>query len=270
MNYGGYPFRPMQYGFAEAPVPDGVIGGFAFDNVTVPQGERQKMLALARRLLASGTRSVRLVGHTDPVGSPQYNKGLGQRRAEVVRQALIAALDGERPGSGKSVAMAVDSAGATQPVGGGRPAQRRVEVFFAPPPPPPPPPPRKRDPDWVEQKLREKREEFERNPPPPGPSMGPVTPGVRYPREECPAADICVKTQEHLRELQRKKQFLSQDDANRALDMELELLKQHRPRLVRDPRGPAWAKWVMERRMEAYQRLKRFASQVQWMPPPRL
>jgi outer membrane protein OmpA-like peptidoglycan-associated protein len=34
--------------------------------------------------------AVTLVGHTDTSGSPQYNQGLSERRASVVRDALVA------------------------------------------------------------------------------------------------------------------------------------------------------------------------------------
>jgi hypothetical protein len=114
------------------------------------------------------------------------------------------------------------------------------------------------------------RRDAVRNPPSRAPTIGPAQPGVRYQREECPDSDICETTRRFLLDLQRRKQFLSQDDANRALGIEFGLLKRHRRRLVVDPRGPAWEKWLMERRMEAFDRLKRFASRVQWLPTPRL
>ena len=102
--------------------------------------------------------------------------------------------------------------------------------------------------------------------------MGPPRPGVVYPREECPEYDICETTRKYLLDLQRRKQFLSQEDADRALNLEHELLRRHRqpPRIV-DPReGPKLAKWVLEMRAEAYKRLRKFASQVSWMPFPRM
>jgi hypothetical protein len=97
--------------------------------------------------------------------------------------------------------------------------------------------------------------------------MGPASPG---PREECPENDICLKTREYLLDLQRKKVFLSQDDSNQALNREHDLLMRHRPRFDVDVRGPAYSKWVMEMRVEAYQRLRKFASKVQWLPIPRM
>jgi hypothetical protein len=103
--------------------------------------------------------------------------------------------------------------------------------------------------------------------------MGPADPNVV--REECPDHDICAQTWEYLRDLQRKKVFLTQKDADEALDLEHRLLmKYKRPdgpsRTNFDVRGPAWSKYVMKMRVEAYQRLKKFASQVNWMPIPRM
>jgi len=102
--------------------------------------------------------------------------------------------------------------------------------------------------------------------------MGPPSPGVVYPREECPEYDICETTRKYLLDLQRKKIFLSQEDVDQALAMEHALLRRNRRApLIVDPReGPKLEKWVMEMRLEAYKRLKRFASQVSWMPFPRM
>jgi outer membrane protein OmpA-like peptidoglycan-associated protein len=59
-----------------------VIGGFEFDRAELGPAQHARIGALAQHLLAQGIRSVRLVGHTDPVGTPGYNRELGQRRAE--------------------------------------------------------------------------------------------------------------------------------------------------------------------------------------------
>ena len=47
------------------------------------------MRAHARRLAANPGVSVRLEGHADERGSREYNIGLGERRAQAVRQALM-------------------------------------------------------------------------------------------------------------------------------------------------------------------------------------
>ena len=47
------------------------------------------LAAHARRLAASPNLKVRLEGHTDERGSREYNIGLGERRAQSVRRALL-------------------------------------------------------------------------------------------------------------------------------------------------------------------------------------
>jgi outer membrane protein OmpA-like peptidoglycan-associated protein len=129
-------------GFAEPPAatPIDVVGGFAFDKSDLGPPQHTKIIALARQIMARAIRAVRLVGHTDPVGTPTYNKGLGQRRADAVKGALLATLDRMRPGSGRAVTVTAESAGETQPLDRGqaepaRARNRRVEVFLPGPPP---------------------------------------------------------------------------------------------------------------------------------------
>jgi outer membrane protein OmpA-like peptidoglycan-associated protein len=74
-------------------------------------------------------RTVTIEGHTDSVGSEDFNLGLSQRRAESVRSYLMQqGIDGSRittKGMGESVPVAAnDSAG-------GRQQNRRVEVIVS-------------------------------------------------------------------------------------------------------------------------------------------
>lgn len=56
----------------------------------IQSGGRADVARIASELRnAKGVRNVRVVGHTDPVGSEQSNIALSQRRAETVRQLLI-------------------------------------------------------------------------------------------------------------------------------------------------------------------------------------
>jgi hypothetical protein len=143
----GWPAR--MHGFGEAAVPVDVIGGFGFDKADIGPPQHSKISAMARQIMARGISAVRLIGHTDPVGTPDYNRSLGQRRADAVRRALLATLDRMRPGSARSIAVTVESAGETQPLSRGpsepeRARDRRVEVFLPgavrPPPMPQPGP----------------------------------------------------------------------------------------------------------------------------------
>jgi hypothetical protein len=128
------------HGLAE-PSAFNVIDGFAFDKSDLGPPQHTKIIAVARHIMANAIRAVRLLGHTDPVGTPTYNIGLGQRRADAVKRALLATLDRMRPGSAASVSVTTDSAGETQPLPGQPAARnRRVDVFIPGRPSPPPGP----------------------------------------------------------------------------------------------------------------------------------
>jgi OmpA family/Family of unknown function (DUF5995) len=143
LGYGGA--KPLAgsvgtNGLGQVPALFDTIGGFAFDKSDLGPPQQNKIIALARQILARAIRAVRLVGHTDPVGTPDYNRGLGQRRAEAVRRALLATLERMRPGSAASVAVTVESSGETQlkdrgPTEPERARNRRVEVFLPGTPP---------------------------------------------------------------------------------------------------------------------------------------
>ena len=62
---------------------------FDFDNSEI-KGEGTDIVAAHAKHLASTPRArVRLEGHTDERGSREYNIGLGERRAQAVRRALL-------------------------------------------------------------------------------------------------------------------------------------------------------------------------------------
>lgn len=64
---------------------------FAFDSADLALAGEQG-LAEARDLVQRATGTVTIVGHTDDVGSDEYNDDLSLRRAESVRDALSGAL----------------------------------------------------------------------------------------------------------------------------------------------------------------------------------
>jgi peptidoglycan-associated lipoprotein len=69
---------------------------FGFDSYTVSGGERGKIDEVAG-FLKSGGNTIIIAGFTDERGTPEYNRGLGERRAQSVREALIqAGADGSR------------------------------------------------------------------------------------------------------------------------------------------------------------------------------
>ena len=61
---------------------------FGFDSYEVSAGERSKVSAVASALKGS-SESVIVGGFTDERGTAEYNRGLGERRAQAVRQALM-------------------------------------------------------------------------------------------------------------------------------------------------------------------------------------
>lgn len=86
---------------APAPTPKSyVIKGvnFEFDSSKLtPAGESIVAEAAAGIKAASG-HTFNVVGHTDSVGSLQYNQGLSERRANTVTNSLIAKLIAEEVG----------------------------------------------------------------------------------------------------------------------------------------------------------------------------
>ena len=61
---------------------------FGFDSYNVSPGEQGKIQQVAEFMRSAGN-SVIIAGFTDERGTPEYNRGLGERRAQSVREALI-------------------------------------------------------------------------------------------------------------------------------------------------------------------------------------
>jgi Putative peptidoglycan binding domain/OmpA family len=128
--------------------PTAVLDRFAFDapkpgwlsGSALKPFHHPIVQSLAQRVVASWDtrtpmRLVRLVGHTDPVGTNAYNLNLGGRRALEVQNALKAAIEALRPGLSAQITFIPDTEGERCPVGDNRKADgrvrnRRVEVFL--------------------------------------------------------------------------------------------------------------------------------------------
>jgi outer membrane protein OmpA-like peptidoglycan-associated protein len=115
------------------PTPRGMVltlGDVLFDTgrSELREGSGRKLDQLAQFLVEHPSRRVQIDGFTDSVGTDSYNEELSQRRANAVREALIArGIEASRIGTegyGKSypVANNADS--------GGRQLNRRVEVVI--------------------------------------------------------------------------------------------------------------------------------------------
>jgi len=92
---------------------------------------------------AQPIRSIKIAGHTDPVGSDSDNLGLGRRRAEAVASKLCSTLDGMNRGLASQIRYDLTSCGERQQKATPE-ASRRVELFLpqtAPTPPTTPSPP---------------------------------------------------------------------------------------------------------------------------------
>lgn len=69
---------------------------FGFDSYQISPGEHGKIQEVAD-FMRSAPNTLILAGFTDERGTPEYNRGLGERRAQAVREALIhAGADGSK------------------------------------------------------------------------------------------------------------------------------------------------------------------------------
>lgn len=111
------------------------LGDVLFDSgqSTLKPGAGSTIDRLAAFLTQAPDRSVAIEGHTDSMGSDEYNMNLSQNRALSVKSALIAkGIDPNRVvavGKGEGVPVASNDNSA------GRQQNRRVEIIVSNPPP---------------------------------------------------------------------------------------------------------------------------------------
>lgn len=113
---------------ASAPAGVGRLIYFDFDNAEIRPEFVAVIAAHAHAVSANASIRVRLEGHTDERGSPEYNIGLGERRAQAVRRALLL------QGVGEAQAATV-SYGEERPAVAGQTEadwakNRRVEIVY--------------------------------------------------------------------------------------------------------------------------------------------
>lgn len=114
-------------------VPE-VLDNFQFDRDNLrpqhlPMIRRIAQCVVATQRRAQPVRQIRIVGHTDPAGTDDYNRQLGQRRGEQVKLGLQKSIDALRPGLSGRIAITVETVGESRPVPGNAAASRRAEVF---------------------------------------------------------------------------------------------------------------------------------------------
>lgn len=145
---------------------------FAFNKADITKYHHPAIDSMLRVLLDHPSHFIRIVGHTDTVGTDPYNLALSKRRSVAVVKSLVKkGVD--------SVRIEYQWRGFHQPVASnitdeGRRLNRRVNVFViydkpkvTPPPPPPPAPPK------VVDTIP---------PPPPKPKVDPVPPKIDPPK----------------------------------------------------------------------------------------
>jgi peptidoglycan-associated lipoprotein len=103
---------------------------FDYDRDDIKSDFREIVAAHGKYLAANPGAKVRLEGHTDERGSREYNIGLGERRAQAVKQALLL------QGAGASQLTTV-SYGEERPAATGSDEEswslnRRVEIVYLP------------------------------------------------------------------------------------------------------------------------------------------
>lgn len=62
---------------------------FSFDSAELRRESVELVRDIAQMLRANSDWKMRIVGHTDSTGTPDYNNSLSERRAEAVRMALV-------------------------------------------------------------------------------------------------------------------------------------------------------------------------------------
>lgn len=122
-------------GFSHAALPatgnpgeNGYFIQFAFDSAELGDDYKAHLVRLAEVLNTDTMKNscIRVIGHTDTVGSPDYNLGLSDRRAASVRTYMTSTLGLGliRVGSvGRGESMPLED------VPGGHPKNRRVEIL---------------------------------------------------------------------------------------------------------------------------------------------
>jgi peptidoglycan-associated lipoprotein len=102
---------------------------FDYDSSVIKAEYAPIVTAQAKRLAANRSLRLRLEGHTDERGSAEYNIGLGERRAQAVRRAML--LEGASESQLQTVSF-----GAERPAAEGHneaawSQNRRVEIVDA-------------------------------------------------------------------------------------------------------------------------------------------
>ncbi len=119
-----------------APGVEGPVGGlldsktiyFDFDSSQIKSDYNAILAAHAKYLSSNPSVRVRLEGNTDERGTREYNIGLGERRAQVVRQALM--LQGVADAQITTVSYGEERPAVTGHAEAAWSKNRRVEIVY--------------------------------------------------------------------------------------------------------------------------------------------
>ena len=102
---------------------------FDFNQASLKPGAKEKLAKVSGILLAYPTLHMNVEGHTDSVGSDDYNLKLSQRRADAVRDYLTS--NNINPGNIQAVGLGKDGPVASNDTAAGRQQNRRVEMVVS-------------------------------------------------------------------------------------------------------------------------------------------
>jgi outer membrane protein OmpA-like peptidoglycan-associated protein len=102
---------------------------FDFDKYTLKPGAREKLAKVSGILLAYPGLRIQLEGHTDSIGTDDYNMKLSQERADSVQEYLLA--QGVPTGGLSAVGLGKANPVATNDTEAGRQQNRRVEMVVS-------------------------------------------------------------------------------------------------------------------------------------------
>jgi outer membrane protein OmpA-like peptidoglycan-associated protein len=103
---------------------------FATDSATLRPDLQADLRAIAGNLVSNPRSDVIVVGHTDNVGSAEYNQGLSERRAASVAQILRG--QGVAPNRIQTIGRGLTQPIANNATATGRQQNRRVEISIRP------------------------------------------------------------------------------------------------------------------------------------------
>jgi outer membrane protein OmpA-like peptidoglycan-associated protein len=102
---------------------------FDFNQATLKSDAREKLARVSGILLAYPTLHVNVEGHTDSIGTDEYNLKLSERRADAVRDYL--ASNGINPANVGAVGLGKADPVASNDTAAGRQQNRRVEMVVS-------------------------------------------------------------------------------------------------------------------------------------------